>query len=45
MDFDLNEFRYRFGAMMAQVRSRIAELDQAGVELRRQVDAFTGRRD
>ena len=41
--FDLNEFRARFGTLMASVRSRIAELDVVGQELTRSVDAFTGR--
>jgi hypothetical protein len=42
--FDLNEFRAHFRALMASVRNRIAELDVAGQELTRSVDAFTGRR-
>ena len=41
--FDLNEFRTRFGALMASIRGQIAELDVAGDQLRRAVAAFTGR--
>ena len=41
--FDLNEFRTRFGALMASVRNRIAELDAAGEQLHRSVVSFTER--
>ncbi len=41
--FDLNDFRTRFGALMASVRSQIAELDVAGAQLHRAVTAFASR--
>jgi len=43
MTFNLDEFRNRFDAMMSSIRSNIAELDAASGQLRRAVNAFTGR--